>query len=69
MNKSIGEFVLLDRAVFRVSNENVVVLGCSLFFSVPPQSEMAVSLGLNDFFQINNWDVHMHNEAHKRDLA
>lgn len=30
---------------------------------------MAVSLGLNDFFQTSDWDAGMHTEAHKRDLA
>lgn len=30
---------------------------------------MAVSFGLNDFFHTSDWDVSMHNEAHKRDLA
>lgn len=68
-NQLLGEFVLLDRAVFRPSGTNVAVLGCSLFSFVPPKSEMAVSVGLNDFFQINDWDVRKHNEAHMRDLA
>jgi 3',5'-cyclic AMP phosphodiesterase CpdA len=68
-NPSLGEFVLLDRAVFRVPDSNVVVLGCSLFSHVPPESEMAVSMGLNDFYQTDKWDVAAHNEAHKRDLA
>ncbi len=30
---------------------------------------MAVSHGLNDFYQIKDWDVGAHNEAHQRDLA
>ncbi|KAK5444192.1 hypothetical protein LTS15_010545 [Exophiala xenobiotica] len=51
-NRSLGEFILLDRVTFR-----------------PPENQMAVSLGLNDFFQTSDWDVGMHNEAHKRDLA
>lgn len=68
-NKSLGEFVLLDRAVFRPPGTNVVVLGCRLFSFVPPKNEMAVSFGLNDFFHIDGWDVRMHNEAHTRDLA
>jgi hypothetical protein len=29
---------------------------------------MAVSMGLNDFYQIDRWDVDAHNEMHKRDL-
>jgi hypothetical protein len=30
---------------------------------------MAVSMGLNDFFQTDKWDVQAHNEMHKRDLS
>ncbi|EFQ29435.1 calcineurin-like phosphoesterase [Colletotrichum graminicola] len=66
---SLGEFVLLDRSSFRVPDSKVVILGCSLFSFIPPQSAGSVSMGLNDFFQINDWDVGMHNEAHTRDLA
>jgi predicted phosphodiesterase len=68
-DRSLGEFVLLDRAAFRLPGTNVTILGCSLFSSIPPESQMAVSFGLNDFFQTSDWDVGMHNEAHKRDLA
>lgn len=68
-NTSLGEFVLLDRAIFELPGTNVVILGCSLFSFIPPESEMAVSFGLNDFFQINDWGVAAHNEAHRRDVA
>ncbi|PHH58400.1 hypothetical protein CDD81_6297 [Ophiocordyceps australis] len=30
---------------------------------------MRVSIGLNDFYQIDGWDIKAHNEAHARDLA
>lgn len=67
---SLGDFVLLDRSVFRLPNSNnTIILGCSLFSHVPPESEMAVSMGLNDFYQIDGWDVAAHNERHKRDVA
>jgi hypothetical protein len=67
---SLGEFVLLDRAIFRPSGSTTAVLGCSLFSSVPPESRQRVSLGLNDFFQTGeDWDVDAHNAAHARDLA
>ena len=68
-NGSLGEFVLLERRVFRLPGTNVAILGCSLFSSIPAENEMAVSMGLNDFFQTGAWDVGTHNEAHKRDLA
>ncbi|KAK3308906.1 Metallo-dependent phosphatase-like protein [Chaetomium strumarium] len=65
---SLGEFVLLDRTAFRLPSSNVVILGCSLFSHVPPESRGGVSLGLNDFYQTSGWDVDTHNDAHKRDL-
>jgi hypothetical protein len=68
-NKDLGEFVLLNRTKFQVPDTNVVILGCSLFSYIPVESEMAVSMGLNDFFQTSEWDVGMHNEAHRQDLA
>ena len=68
-NSSLGQFVLLDRAAFRLPGTNVVILGCSLFSYIPPESEMAVSVGLNDFLHTSDWDVKIHNEAHRRDLA
>ncbi|KAF9870558.1 calcineurin-like phosphoesterase [Colletotrichum karsti] len=40
-----------------------------LFSHVPPENHDDVSLGLNDFFQIDDWDIGTHNEAHQRDLA
>lgn len=66
---SLGEFVLLDRRVLRLPYSNTVVLGCSLFSHVPPESHAAVGTGLNDFYQTARWDVDAHNEMHKRDLA
>ncbi|TDZ53110.1 Uncharacterized protein CTRI78_v007187 [Colletotrichum trifolii] len=66
---SLGEFVLLDRNVFNVPDTNTVILSCSLFSHVPPESQDRVSMGLNDFFQIDDWTVEKHNEAHKRDVA
>ncbi|GAB1312202.1 Ser/Thr protein phosphatase superfamily [Madurella fahalii] len=66
---SLGEFILLDRGVFQLPDSNTVILGCSLFSRIPPESHMAVSTGLNDFFQTDEWDVDAHNEMHNRDLS
>ncbi|KAJ9158500.1 Calcineurin-like phosphoesterase [Coniochaeta hoffmannii] len=66
---SLGEFFLLDRGVLRLPDLGTVILGCSLFSYVPRESHMAVSMGLNDFFQTDKWDVDAHNEMHKRDLS
>ncbi|KAH8665288.1 hypothetical protein BGZ60DRAFT_506259 [Tricladium varicosporioides] len=68
-NASLGDFILLNRAVYRMPDTNIVIIGCSLFSFIPAENHMAVGLGLNDFFVINDWDVDLHNEAHKRDIA
>ncbi|KAK5942064.1 hypothetical protein PMZ80_006017 [Knufia obscura] len=68
-NDLLGEFVLLDRTEYRLPGTITVILGCSLFSFVQPSKEMEVSLGLNDFFQIDDWDISKHNNAHARDLA
>lgn len=68
-DNSLGNFVLLDRAVYKLPSTKFTVLGCSLFSSIPSESEQAVSFGLNDFFHIEDWSVQAHNEAHKREVA
>lgn len=68
-NASLGDFILLDRVVYRMPDTKIDILGCSLFSYIPAENYMAVNLGLNGFFVINDWDVESHNEAHKRDIA
>ncbi|CAK7224609.1 hypothetical protein SCUCBS95973_005576 [Sporothrix curviconia] len=81
----LGTFVLLDQNThcFPAGDSScsggaaeTIVLGCPLFSHIPPAAEQAVSMGLNDFYQINNdddeatpWDVASHSLAHARDLA
>ena len=68
-NSTLGEFVLLDRRVYRLPDTDVTICGCSLFSCVSSKEEAAVSMGLNDFFSIDDWDVGAHTAAHQRDLA
>ena len=68
-NALLGDFILLDRGVYRMPETNGVILVCGLFSSISAEDAMAVSLRRNDFFAINDWDVDSHNEAHKRDIA
>lgn len=68
----LNQFVILNRGIFEVPTEDqhrTIVLGCSLFSHIPPQSEMVVELGLQDFFQTSTWSARAHNEAHAGDLA
>ncbi len=65
----LGEFVLLDRAVFHVPESKMVVAGCSLFSRVPEHRMRDVGRSLNDFYYSGDgWTVEAHNAAHERDL-
>lgn len=66
---SQGEFILLDRTTYHLPGTNVVILGCSLFSHIPPDKHMAVSLGINDFYQTSEWTTHTHNDMHRRDIS
>lgn len=66
---TLGDFILLDRGIYRMPGTNVVILGCSLFSSVSAEDHEAVSFGVNDFYVTNDWDVILHNKAHIRDIA
>ena len=68
-DSSLGQFVVLDRRVYRPQGTNTAILGCSLFSHVPQGSQMAVEMGLNDFYLVDDWTVADHNNAHRRDLA
>lgn len=70
---SLGRFVFLDRAKYTLtdesSGEEVIILGCTLFSQIPADSTEAVSFGINDFYNINNWTTGNHNEAFQTDLS
>ncbi|KAG5926248.1 hypothetical protein E4U42_003488 [Claviceps africana] len=68
-DSALGQFVVLERGTYRPPGSNTVILGCSLFSNVPPESQMAVEMGLNDFYLIDDWTIADHNKAHQRDLA
>ncbi|KAI9879149.1 MAG: hypothetical protein M1830_009408 [Pleopsidium flavum] len=64
---SFGAFIFLDQTRYDLSSD-ITILGCTLFSNIlPPQSE-SVSIGLNDFYHIENWTVEHHSEAHIADV-
>lgn len=63
----LGKFIFLDQTRYDISN-TVTVLGCTLFTNILDDQLEDVSLGLNDFYHIYDWDVHLHREAHRSDL-
>lgn len=69
-NTALGEFVFLNRTRYDTDDE-VTILGCTLYSMIGPTKDDMdrVSMGLNDFYKIDDWTVEQHNEAHIADLA
>jgi hypothetical protein len=65
---TIGRFVFLDQTRHDV-NDNLTILGCTLFSNVPADSVAEVGGRLVDFKQIEGWKVPDHVAAHAADLA
>ena len=65
---SVGKFVFLDHTRFDL-DDNVSVLGCTLYSRVPPEQARAVQSRLVDFKDILGWDVGDHVDAHLEELA
>ncbi|KAK0708562.1 hypothetical protein B0H67DRAFT_648613 [Lasiosphaeris hirsuta] len=63
MDGSLGDFVLLDRAVFR-PDKNSANLGCRLFSHVPPPERFSiVRQRINDFHHTKDWNIALHTSA------
>ncbi|KAL4809169.1 acyl-CoA dehydrogenase/oxidase [Aspergillus unguis] len=62
----LGKFVFLDQTRYDIS-EDVTVLGCTLHSRVPEAQTEMVSYRLNDFYDISDWTVEAHCEAHESD--
>ncbi|KAM3480087.1 hypothetical protein MY8738_005144 [Beauveria namnaoensis] len=61
------QLVLLDQTRYDLS-PTVTILGCTLFSHVVSENEDRVSMGLNDFYLVDNWTVQSHREAHRSDV-
>ncbi|GAB7357722.1 hypothetical protein MBLNU459_g0384t1 [Dothideomycetes sp. NU459] len=64
----LGKFVFLDQTRVDLS-PRVTILGCTLFSRVLAEQSDYVSFGLNDFYEIKDWTVEQHSDAHAADLA
>jgi hypothetical protein len=56
---SVGKFVFLDQTRYDL-NDEITVLGCTLFSNVRPEQAAAVQSRLVDFRDILRWDVGDH---------
>lgn len=67
-SKILGTFIFLDQTRSDISPA-LTILGCTLYSHIPPERMDDVSFSLNDFYNIQDWTVEQHNEAHAADLA
>jgi len=67
IDKAFGVFIVLDQTRYDI-NEQVTILGCTLYSNVTPEQHDSVSFGLNDFYYIEKWTVEDHNAAHRSDV-
>lgn len=67
-NTSLGEFIFLNQTRYDLSDK-LTILGCPLYSNIPPERSMDLTCGLNDFYQIAEWDTDLHTKAHLSDLA
>jgi Calcineurin-like phosphoesterase len=65
--QNLGQFVFLDQTRYDINNY-VTVLGCTLYSNILDDQLEHVSFGLNDFYHIEDWDVHLHRKEHQSDL-
>jgi len=65
-DQSLGEFIFLNQTRYDL-NDNVTILGCTLWSNVPSSASHEVSLRLNDFRKIKSWTTETHNAAHIAD--
>ena len=66
---SMGSFVFLDKTRYEAPEEQIIVLGCTLFSKIISEQGWEVQKRLVDFRDIIEWDVWEHNEAHSSDLG
>ncbi|KAI1934891.1 hypothetical protein LOZ39_006046 [Ophidiomyces ophidiicola] len=63
----LGKLYLLNRGRVDI-NRRVTILGCTLWSSIPEESQLWVRMKLADFTVINDWSVEKYNAAHIEDV-
>lgn len=64
---TIGRFILLDQTRYDI-NDNLTVIGCTLFSNMAPAQAAEIGSRFIDFRQIQGWTVSDHVKAHESDL-
>lgn len=63
-----GKVTLLDRSRYDCGDSDIVVLGCTLQSSIPPDKQDIVRRKIQDFKNIGEWSIDDHNIEHQQDV-
>lgn len=63
-----NKLIVLHQRRHDIQRLGVIILGCTLWSSVPKEAETVVAAKINDFKRIVGWTVQDHNAAHQLDL-
>lgn len=61
--------VLLNRQVWVDQSSGSIVMGCTLWSSIPDSARAVVESKVSDYKQIDGWSVDKHNQRHAEDAA
>ncbi|KAE9966696.1 hypothetical protein BLS_006857 [Venturia inaequalis] len=63
-----NKVIVLHQRRHDIPQLGVIILGCTLWSSIPKEAEVVVAAKINDFKRIVGWSVQDHNAAHQLDL-
>lgn len=61
--------ILLHQRRYEIPFSRVIIIGCTLWPPIPPESTDIVHYKISDFQKIRGWSVEQHNKVHESDLA
>ncbi|KAI1476343.1 hypothetical protein F4774DRAFT_420855 [Daldinia eschscholtzii] len=64
-----GEFVFLDNSRYDLSDENITILGATMFTNPPPNQMFHLDAYYRNELQIHSWTSRQHIEAHLETIA
>lgn len=64
-----AKLVLLDREVWIDEMTGSIIMGCTLWSSIPDSAKAVVESKINDYKKIDGWSVDKHNQMHAEDAA
>lgn len=64
-----AKLLLLNRNAWRDESSGVIIMGCTLWSSVPDSAKEIVESKVSDYKKINGWSVDRNNQQHAEDAA